>query len=104
MQINRRQAKGKDVVYEVSDGKDIVIRGIVDTETRVLHIVTEQTPNRQAERAIKQLVAKAKARDGIPCTEMHWRSRYDAEKDLILGTHPETWDEYQGRKEAEVIV
>ncbi|ANZ49487.1 hypothetical protein WELLINGTON_136 [Erwinia phage Wellington] len=65
MQINRRLAKNKDIVYEVKDGNDVAFHGLVDVNTRRLHIVVPETVTRGIERAVVKLVAKAKHRDGI---------------------------------------
>lgn len=65
MQINRRLAKNKDIVYEVKDGDDVVFHGIVDALTRRLYVVVPEAMTRTIERAVVKLVAKAKHRDGI---------------------------------------
>lgn len=65
MQINRRLAKNKDIIYEVKDGDDIVFHGVVDAITRRLYIVVPDAMTRTIERVVTKLVAKAKHRDGI---------------------------------------
>ncbi|QXO09562.1 hypothetical protein pEaSNUABM11_00138 [Erwinia phage pEa_SNUABM_11] len=65
MQINRRLAKNKDIVYEITDGEDVVFHGVVDAQTRVMHVVVPGPVTRPIERVMEKLIAKAKHRDGI---------------------------------------
>lgn len=65
MQINRRLAKNKDIVYEIKDGEDVAFHGVVDHLTRRLYIVIPGEKTRAIDRVITKLLAKAKHRDGI---------------------------------------